>query len=276
MQIKTFISFFAALVFLQTQAQAAIGAVSTATGGSGRGAVEPVDGVFLNPAMISDLSKKNFSFNYSAEQWGLAIVDNGADSYFPAALTMVRTDTSNLDTQQVALSLATTRWKRVSLGVTASMYEYVELGTGNIEQKYRQGVFDAGLTLAITPNFGFGIVGKKINSGKINLAENLQTQRTTAAGISYTYQKFARFRLDVETAPDNKTDRLVYMTGLENYVNDWLVFRLGYQNNNVIDKDFITAGAGFAGPQFGLHYAFISNTSTKSEDKHLIDLTVPF
>lgn len=276
MQTKILVSFFAALIFFQTQLLAAIGAVSTATGGSGRGAVEPVDGVFLNPAMISDLSKKNFSFNYSAEQWGLAIVDNGADSYFPAALTMVRTDTSNLDTQQVALSLATTRWKRVSLGLTASMYEYVELGTGNIEQKYRQGVFDAGLTLAITPNFGFGIVGKKINSGKINLAENLQTQKTTAAGISYTYQKFARFRLDVETAPDNKTDRLVYMTGLENYVNDWLVFRLGYQNNNVIDKDYITAGAGFAGPQFGLHYAFISNTSTKSEDKHLIDLTVPF
>ena len=276
MRNKIIISFCAIFFIFSHQVSAAIGAVSTATGGSGRGAVEPVDGVFLNPAMISDLSKKNFSFNYSAEQWGLAIVDNGADSYFPAALTLVRTDTSALDTQQVGLSIASARWQRISLGVTASMYEYVNLGAGNIEQKYRQGVFDAGLTFAITPNFGFGIVGKKINSSKIDLAENLQAQKTTAAGISYTYQKFARVRLDVETAPDNKTDRLVYMAGLENYVNDWLVFRIGYQNNNVIDKDYITAGAGFSGPQFGLHYAFISNTSTKAEDKHLVDLTVPF
>ena len=35
-------------------------------------------------------------------------------------------------------------------------------------------------------------------------------------------------------APENKTDRLVYMLGLENYLNDWVVFRLGYQNNNVL------------------------------------------
>ena len=41
-----------------------LGAVSTATGGTGRGAVEPVDGLLLNPAFLLDFPTKNFSFNY--------------------------------------------------------------------------------------------------------------------------------------------------------------------------------------------------------------------
>jgi hypothetical protein len=55
-----------------------------------------------------------------------------------------------------------------------------------------------------------------------------------------------------------------------------VVFRLGYQNNQITAKDYISAGLGFSGPQFGLHYAYISNTADKSEDKHLIDLGIPF
>jgi hypothetical protein len=66
------------------------------------------------------------------------------------------------------------------------------------------------------------------------------------------------------------------MGGLENYINDYVVFRLGYQNNQVTAKDYISAGLGFTGPQFGLHYAYISNTADKTEDKHLIDLGIPF
>ena len=97
-----------------------------------------------------------------------------------------------------------------------------------------------------------------------------------ALGLSYTYQNFARLRFDAESAPDNKTDKLNYMLGLENYINDWIVFRFGFQSNKIVLKDYLTAGMGFSGPQFGIHYAYISNTADKSEDKHLIDLGVPF
>jgi hypothetical protein len=254
----------------------AIGAVSTATGGSGRGAIESVDGVLLNPAILSDLPRKNFSVNYSSDQWAMVVSDNGQDAYFPAAFSFLRTTATTVDTQQLGISFATPRWKKVALGGTASMVEYTNYFTGGIEQKYRQAAFDFAATVAFTKNFGIGLVAKKMASGSVALPETLQTPRTIGLGMSYTYMGFARLRFDVESAPDNKTDKLVFMGGLENYINDYVVFRLGHQNNQVTDKNYISAGLGFTGPQFGLHYAYISNTADKTEDKHLIDLGIPF
>lgn len=267
--------FIVTFVFI-SKSFAVIGAVSTATGGTGRGAVEPVDGILLNPATVSDLPNQNFSFNYSADQWALTVTDNGHDVYLPAALKFVKSQTSALDTQQLGLSLATRRWKKIAVGISGSMIEYTNYLSSAAEQKYRQTTVDLAATYAAAANFGIGFVANKVSSGKINLDESLQIQKTMALGLSYTYQNFARIRFDVESAPDNKTDKLNYMLGLENYINDWVVFRLGFQNNKVVLKDYITAGMGFSGPQFGIHYAYISNTTDNPEEKHLIDLGVPF
>ena len=270
------VSFLALSFNLLPKAFATIGAVSTATGGSGRGAIEPVDGILLNPATISDLPNKYFSVNYSPDQWALAVSDNGQEVYLPAALKFIKTQTSLLNTQQLGLSFASRRWKKVSFGGSASMMEYTNYISTALEQKYRQTTLDLAATYALATNLGIGLVANKVGSSKIDLSENLQVQKTTAIGFSYTYQNFARFRFDIETAPDNRADKLNYMFGIENYINDWVVFRIGYQINKVVVKDYFTVGVGFAGPQFGLHYAFISNTADKAEDKHLIDLGIPF
>ena len=261
------------------QTFAAVGAVSTATGGSGRGAVEPIDGILLNPATISDLPSKNFSYNYSADHWAMTVTDNGEDVYLPAALRFVKTKSSTLDTQQLGLSLASRRWKKIALGGTASLMEYTNYlsNAPNVaEQKYRQSTLDLAATYAASDTLGIGLVVNKVGATQVDLAEGLQVQKTTAIGLSYTYLNFARLRFDIESAPENKMGKLVYMLGLENYLNDWVVFRLGYQNNNVLSKNYFTSGVGFAGPQFGLHYAYISNTDDKGEDKHLFDLGIPF
>lgn len=255
---------------------ALVGAVSSATGGTGRGAVEPIDGVLLNPATVSDLPTKNFSVNYSAEAWAMTVTDNGKDVYIPAALRFVKSKAFTTDTQQLGLSFASRRWKKFAIGGTASMMEYTDTLTGTTEQKYRQTTMDLAATYAAGPTFGIGFVANKVASSKITLIEGLQAQQTLALGLSYTYQNFARIKFDVESAPDNRTDKLNYMLGFENYLNDWVVVRMGVQQNKVLAKDYISAGLGFAGPQFGLHYAFISNTADKTEDKHLIDLGFPF
>ena len=272
---KLFLSLMISLMF-STHASAFIGAISTATGGTGRGAIEPVDGVLVNPATISEFPKKIFSVSYSDTDWAITIADNGKEALFPAGLIFRRTEMDPIDAQQIGLAFATPRWKLITIGGTVSLYDYTHHLTTTSEEKYKQGVLDLAATLAITKDFGFGFVAKKVASGKIDLAENLQVQQTMALGMSYTYQDFARLRFDVESGPENKTEKVVYMVGLENFINDWIVFRLGFQNNNVVVKDYFTAGLGFAGPQFGLHYAYITNIKDKSEDKHLIDLSVPF
>ncbi|AGH94363.1 hypothetical protein [Pseudobdellovibrio exovorus] len=274
---KIILSFICAVsIFSTSTSLAYVGAVSTATGGSGRGAMEPVDGVLLNPAIISDLPKKNLSVHYSDKDWALTVADNGKEAYFPAALVFRRTDMDPLTTQQLGLAFATPRYYGMTFGGTISMYDYTHKITPAQEEQYKVGVLDLGMTLAVTSNFGLGFVAKKVGSGQADLPEAMQVQKTISLGMSYTYQNFARLRFDVESAPDNKTDKLVYMMGLENFLNDWLVFRLGFQNNNVLEKDYFTAGVGFAGPQFGVHYAYISNIKDRTENKHLIDLSIPF
>ena len=271
-----FVSLFAAIQFFSCNSFAAVGAVTTATGGSGRGAIEPVDGVLLNPAVISDLPNKNFSVNYSLDQWALTISDNGKEAYFPAALVFENSKTDTIDTKQLGVSVASYRWKKFVIGANFSVIDYLDHTVAGFEQVYHQPAADLGGTLAISNDFGIGLVFNKVASNKVDLAENLQTQKTSAIGLSYIYQNFVRFRFDVESAPDYKTDRLVYMAGMENFINDWVVVRMGYQNNNVLNKNYISAGVGFTGPQFGLHYAYISNAADKTEDKHLFDLGIPF
>lgn len=254
----------------------AVGAVTTATGGTGRGAIEPIDGVLLNPAVITDFPDKNFSVNYSVDQWAMSVSDNGKDAFFPAAFVFLNSKTDTIDTQQLGLTIASYRWHRFVLGTNLSMLDYTDHSSPALELRYKQAAADLGATYALGSNVGFGLVFNKVGSTRTDLAEAAQTQQTTSFGISYIFRGFARFRVDVESAPKNKTDRLVFMAGMENYLNDWMVFRMGYQNNNVVAKNYLTAGLGFQGPQFGVHYAYISNTADKTEDKHLIDLGIPF
>lgn len=269
------ISILSTLVFLP-KVFAALGAVSTATGGTGRGAVEPVDGILLNPATISDLPQKNFSINYSVDHWGLTVADNGEEAYIPAAFKFITSKTDRLETQELGLSVASWRKKKIAIGGSLTMLEYSDRPSSYIEQKYRQTTLDLAATYAFAPNLGLGFVANKVGATEIDLEESSQVQQIMALGLAYTYQNFARLRFDVESAPQNKTDRLVYMVGLENYLNDWMVFRLGYQNNNVEAQNYFTTGLGFSGPQFGLHYAYISTLGNKTEEKHLIDLGIPF
>ncbi len=253
-----------------------IGAISTATGGGGRGAVEPTDGLLLNPAFIRDLPGQNFSFNYSPDQWALSLSDSGEDAYFPAALVLVNQKTDLIDTQKLGIVLAAPRWKRFVIGANTSLVEYTDKMAAFPNLKYRQGVVDIGATLNFGKIFAIGLVANNIGSTNVDLNESLQVQKSMGIGLSYTMGEFARFRFDMETAPENKTDRMIYMLGLENYMNEWVVFRVGFQNNQVLSKDYITAGLGFAGPQFTLHYAYISDTANQTDQKHLFDLGIPF
>ncbi|MBC7465995.1 MAG: hypothetical protein H7256_08380 [Bdellovibrio sp.] len=252
-----------------------VGSVSTATGGTGRGTVEPTDSVLLNPAIVAQIPTKYFSFNYSKDQMGLTISDNGRDALFPAALALNRIEVDHLQTQNIAVAVAYSLLPRLSVGLSVGLVEYSFDNSVN-DQKYRQTVGDFGATYAFSKGFAIGLVANKIFSSKSDVDLTLQKQRTMGFGTNYTYQNFVRFRFDVETAPDNKIDRMVYMAGLETFMNDWLIIRFGYQNNNVLAKNFTSAGLGFAGPQFALHYAYLSNPANSDDNRHSVDLGIPF
>lgn len=269
-------AFVISVTLFSSLSQATIGAVSTATGGSGLAAVEPVDGLLKNPAFIRDILNRNFAFNYGPDQWALTVSDNAPDSLFPAALQIINTRETNMNTQKLGLTFAAPRLKTLVVGATAAMVSYDHNPNLTTAEKFHQGVVDVGATLAITRDIGIGFVANRVSATKIDLPETLQLQKTMALGLSYTYGNFVRLRFDVESGPNNVTDRLIYMAGMENFINDWIVARFGYQNNNVVAKNYGSMGLGFVGPQFGLHYAYISDVSGGRDQKHLIDLAIPF
>src|SRR3989338_1100131 len=273
---KLVLIFASAFLLSQLSFATAIGgSVSTATGGTGRGAIEPIDGVLLNPSSVAQIKSQFFSFTYSTEQMGITISDNGKEALFPAALAFVLTERDNLKTQDMALVLAYKIMPQLSFGTTVSLVEYVQSNNG-LEDKYRQTVGDIGISFAPTKELSLGVVAYKVFSSSAELAEVLQKQKQIGLGVSYTFDTFVRFRFDVESAPENETDRLTYMGGLETYLNEWVIVRLGYQNNNVVSKNFTTAGLGFSGPQFGIHYGYLTNVANRDEDRHTVDLGIPF
>jgi hypothetical protein len=267
----SFFSFFAHA----SLAPIAPGSVSTATGGSGRGVAEPIDSTLLNPAAVSLLATKFLTSTYSNEQWAVTIEDNGRDALFPAALSYMRQDVDGFRTQRAGVIVGYAFKKMLAIGTNISFMEYDSNAIAG-DNKYRQTVGDVGVLLSPGEDYGVGLVAKKVASTNTDLDEALQVQQTVGLGTQYTFQRFARFRFDIESSPKNKTNRLVYMGGIETYLNEWIVFRLGYQNNNVVSKNYQTAGVGFAGPQFTLHYAYISNVADTKELQHSIDLGIPF
>ncbi len=251
------------------------GAVSTATGGAGRGTNEAVDGVLLNPAIVAAMTNKQLTLDYKPHQWGLLIADNGRDSYFPAALAFVRSDIDDVKTQQLSLAIGYSYKKIISAGLNFSMLEY-DLTAHQLDQRYRQSVGDFGMIYSIGSGFAVGLVANKIFASKTELEPSLQKQKTVGLGGSYVFQNFLRLRFDVESDNDYQTKNVIYMGGLETFINDWMITRFGYQNNNINKKHYFTAGLGFSGPQFGLHYAYLSDVADSSNDQHSIDLGIPF
>lgn len=268
--------FFLLSFFVSTYvyAQDFMGSVSAATGGTGVGTVEPTDSVLINPATIAQIPTKYFSLGYSEPRWGVTISDNGKESLFPAALGYFQYNNDFVKRKDISVGVAYPITKSFAVGANVLFLEYEEKTSA--ANTHRQTAGDIGATYAINSNFAFGVLFKSLFSSNTDLAEALQRQQTTAAGMNYTFDNLSRFRFDIESNSKNKMDRLVFKYGVESFLNDWIVLRLGYQNNNVVSKNYQTAGLGFVGPQFSFHYAYLANVADSSDYRHSVDLGVPF
>jgi len=266
--------FFSISIFnSQAQALQPTGAVAAATAETGVGSLEDVDGVYLNPASIAFFSKKSFAVSYSNQHLNAQITDNGAEAFFPAALMYMSSDRGGLQTKSLHLAVAYQVFKNLALGIDGA---YRELRPTSQDQKFRQTILSAGIFYHVHKSVQLGFVSKNKPLNDTDLADSIDQGSTLAFGASYIYDDFAKFKFDVESNENQKIDRLIYKFGLETYINDWIVTRIGYQNDNVYSLNYLTAGMGFAGPQFGLHYAYQAEANKKTDPLHTVDLNIPF
>lgn len=249
------------------------GAVSSATGGAGVAVADLDDSALMNPASVPLYRQKEMSLSYSKDRFSGFIADNGKEAAFPAAIGYEQYSNNFFKNKIYHLILAYPVFQNLSAGIDLNLNETKLL---NMDVTYRQTRVNLGLIWQPLKTFSFGLVHKNRALSDTDLADSIDHISITTLGMAYVYQSFAQIRFDIETVEKQPSDQFIYKLGLETYLNDWVITRFGYRNDNINAMNFTTAGLGFAGPQFGLHYAYQAEAKSLIDPIHIIDLTVPF
>ncbi|WII72704.1 hypothetical protein QJS83_02320 [Bdellovibrio sp. 22V] len=267
--VKLPVFLFVYLIVNAASAQVYNSSISAATGGTGRAAVEAGDAAFLNPGTLVHLKGRNFFSSFAKDELAINISDSSPESFLPSALSFVKKKSDyaaggDLQTQDFTLSLAEFVVDKLSLGVTG---HYLTQEIPNAT--YHQINADFGLIYTPKSNIGWALVAYNVFGEKDDVPKELRQKTVFAGGFNYIYHAMVRFRVDVDSES-------VYMGGVETYINQFIITRLGYQKDADDDRELITAGAGFKGPRFALNYAYQGNTQNSEDYRHSVDLEIPF
>lgn len=262
-------------------------AITTATAGAGYSAVEASDSAFLNPATIPFLKGYFFAVSgygsrnnqFSADEDGLAVslIDNMTTTVFPTALSYIQTkqelenNSGDLFHKIYRLSLGNFVGQQFTLG--ASLFH--QQSKFNEESWHQTDLNLAGLW---SPNemLGISLIAENVFAGSKDLLEERRLQKRSILATSFNYRKFARFKLDLATGPNNDFDAGEVRFGLESYMNPWIVIRVGVGRIFPAKTAIYSGGIGFAGPQFGIHYGYQAGQESADFIRHAVDLVVPF
>lgn len=273
------ISFFA-------HAQFVTGTIAGSTGGAGRGAVDPGEASYLNPASVAHLQQYYFSThwhngNYGVggdqSNYGLALADGLQGSLIPGAFTytrkLVELPGVSANFQDLAATLAGFPMRHVSLGVTAHRLQST---VNNVEDV--QTNVHVGLLIIPVPYLGIGIVGNDLVNSSETISPVARVNRTYGIGAHVMMSPMFRLRLDAsqpELQSGYQGRRTDVMGGLETFFNPVLAFRLGSQWLETRDQTNVTAGLGYRGPRLSLDYTFQKDVRSDGGARHLVDLWLP-
>lgn len=264
------LSVFLAFYFIARAASAQVysSSISSATGGTGRGAVEAGDSTFLNPGTLVHLRGHYLFTSFAKDEFAAVISDNSEESFLPSALGYVKKTSmvsqGELQQHDILLSLAEFVVDKVAFGITG---HYIEQALPTAS--YRQTNVDLGLIYTPKPHIGWALVIYNAFGEDKDIPESFRRKASVAGGFNYIYKSTVRARVDA-------TSESIFMAGLETYINQFLISRLGYQNDTDKKRELITAGLGFKGPRFALDYAYQGNSQISGDYRHSVDLVIPF
>lgn len=280
--------------------------VNAAGGGGGRAAIESYGAALSNPAILSKLDNQHFTSSFIEDQMVFSFIDSSSTNLFAGGLTFKENRSWDLldknrksgeptaeqsrqpgqkrpSLQRATLSLSDRFAERFGFGLNVNMWNFRDNLPGNTEREIAYNL-DVGFIWApLDKNNDLSVA--TIFSNIANQGEKIVTEKSAVAA-SYIYNQFVRFRYDLESAEKFDFKSPSHMLGLESYLNDWVVWRVGYKTGAKLeatseraarkDSDLWTAGLGFAGPKLGLHYAYIQETQFTKESRHSIDLGYSF
>lgn len=265
-KLPVFLTFY--LIVNTAAAQVYNSAISAATGGTGRAAVEVGDASFLNPGTLVHVRGRHLFASTAKDELAVVLSDNTKESVIPASFGYVKktVDMSlgRLEESNLSLSLAEFATEQWAMGITG---HYREQTLPN--SSYRQTNADIGLIYTPEPHIGWALVGYNIFGEDKGAPEALRRKASVGGGFNYIYRETVRFRLDATTESE-------FMGGVETYLNKFLISRLGYYKDSDDFRELISAGLGFKGPRFALNYAYEGNPKESGDYRHSVDLGIPF
>lgn len=251
-----------------------LGSISTSLGGAGVGAINPVDGAFNNPAAFALFDQRAANLSFAKGAFRISLADNGAEALFPAMLGYSQSDIDDVKVKAFYLGLAYVFSPKFSIGAN---FGFQETQVPTSDDKFRQNLVDVGVMFRPSAWFTVGAMVKNQPLNDTDLPETMDDRPTQAIGFEAKYDELVNVRGEYEIGKNTNSDqRAIVKGGLEILMNEWIQLRLGYQNNNIVSQNYFTAGLGFGGPQFGLHYAYIKESEFEKETHHSIDLAFPF
>ncbi|MES3039317.1 MAG: hypothetical protein V4736_15520 [Bdellovibrionota bacterium] len=270
--MKSLILLFTIFTSLNVWSQIHVGAVSTSTGGSGRGAVQSGDAGFINPATLVHLKGRSFYTAYQPGKTALSLSENTKDTIWASSLGYYRDQISDrTQIQDVRLAVAEFAQQKWSLGIAP---HYYQLETS--ERRFAQPDVDVGMSFTPTPNMGIGIVGYNLMDDNKEIAQGYRPEATSAIGINYIYRSFLRARLDVQSQKGHKWSEPTFGGGIESYATRWIVVRVGYLSDRDLKQEMASGGIGFDMPRFRLNYGVVAQAQEFRDPRHVVDLSIPF
>jgi len=268
-------------VLSSLSASAQYGAVSTATAGSGRAAIEPTESSVLNPASIpfsrGYFATSEFSTLYGGQEFGVALTDNLPDTLVPTSLLYTQINSQqiegpsqNFTTQDLRLQFGTFVTPKWAFGLTVQhKIDHVDPLT------YTQTNVLLGSIYAFNENFGVAAVLDNVIAPDNSVPMAYQLLPSVALGLNYNYVKQMRFKLDVITAGNNSFNQPTVAAGLESHWNRWLVMRMGASKILQQNLDEYGGGVGFSGPKFAVHYGYLNCPQQDKLTRHAVDFAIP-
>lgn len=250
-------------------------ASSASMAGSGRASVEASDVHELNPAMLVHLKNRDLHTSFTKDAWIVGITDNDLESIVPAGFSYTRVrsgeGTKELISKDLRLTLAGFLGKWVSFGVSGRQNEVELRGVS-----WKQVNADLGFSFIANRNFGLAAVFYDVMDGNREMPDAVRLRPRTGVGANYVYEDFMRFRLDVVSAAGNNFGRAATLLGYETELNDFVAFRLGAGDEPEYERQIGSLGVGLNLPRFRLNYAFQSGLKGEFENRHSVDLGIPF
>lgn len=272
--------------------QTTTGAISGALGGAGRSSADIGESYILNPAAVAHLRGAAVSFGtinqkYVSEStssaeglngWHLSLNENSPDSVIGTSIFINRTESLNSQTHfnDAWFTIGNFVFPRISMGLSYHYHEVL-----NNQLSYLQHNLGLGFIWTPLENLGVGISFQDIKAPPTGIPPEYALGSSGGIGLLYLHKEYLRLRMDISrkinTLNNDSYDELAL--GLENLMTPWAVARIGLAEQKDQERKItqrLTFGLGFAGPRFGIHYAFQQFRLTKTGAEHSVDLVIPF